>query len=296
MAHPIPPNFVNLVRNVIPVPNFLWRMAANPCSIRPYVFAETMLPAALFLFSRLVIFDLNDLIVDNSRRAAHNIAGGSRRKTRIGPKAMGARQKPNRVMKATRFLFFPINLVERAGFAYLLVNFVDDLSISWSTILSQCPKCVDTGDSIALGPLLREWIPGDQTIGTGFAGIPMETLLQNRAGWVSTLQSVTLPQGRWNIIASGTVERVFGIDIGMEARLRVDRTIGGFPITTIDDEVKWRIPATGSGDFILSTTISVPPASTAIVGWQWRTTNTGINIIKRVNGEAIVTGQSTCAS
>ena len=292
----VPPNFVELVVNVIPAPNYLFRIAANTCSVKPYLFVQTMLPATLFLFTRIILFDLDDVIVDNSRRAAFSVAGGKRKKSRPARRAMGARQKPNRAVGATRFLFFPINLVERIGFTWLLANFADDLSISWMTIMSQCPACFDTGESIALGPMLRDWTPGQQFLNVGFEGIPMENLVQNRAGWPSTLQSVGLPQGTWNVVVSGTVSRAFGPTITLTARLKVRRVILGFPITTIHDEQSVVIPTSGTVDFIISSTVTAEPTTSTTVFWEWQTNALGLYALNRIEGEAIITGQSTCAS
>ena len=296
MGRIVPANFPSLVANVIPAPGFLWTIAANTCSVKPYLYAETMIPAALFLFARLAVLEVDDVIVDQSRRAAHNVARGRGKKTRQGVKVLGKRQAPNRAALFTRFLFFPIGVVELAGFTWLLASFNNDLAFSWQTILSQCDACSDTGASIALGPLVRSIVPGDQLLTAGWEGIPMTSLDQNRAGWTTTLQAVTLPQGRWNIVCSATVKTTFGGNVPLQGRLRVRRTILGFPVTTTDDFMEVQMFQGQNVDLILATTISVPPENTATVTWQWQTVSDGILIIERIAGDVMVTGQSSCAT
>ena len=296
MGRIVPANFPQLVVNVIPAPGFLFTIAANTCSVKPYLYAQTLLPAALYLFARIAILEVSDVIVDQSRRAAHAVAKSKGKKTRQYARNLGKRQAPNRAAKLTRFLFFPIGVVELVGFTYLLASFNEDLSFSWTTILSTCDACSDSGASVALGPLVRSIIPGDQFLNTGFVGIPMTSLDQNRAGWITTLQSVTLPQGRWNIVCSATVSEIIGGAAKLRGRLRVRRTVLGIPFTTTDDAQEVDLPETGTTDLILATTISVPPTETTTVTWQWETDRIGIYGIKRHGGDVMVTGQSSCAT
>lgn len=292
----VPANFQQLVLNVIPVPNYLWAIASNTCSVKPYLFVEAMLPAALFLFTRLFVLELEDLIIDGTRRASNVPVGDKRRKTRRGAHALGPRQTPKRQMQAKRFLFFPLGVVERVGYTFLLVNFVSELAYSWTTIISHCDKCSDSGASIALGPLVRSIIPSSFILNDGFEGIPMASLDQNRAGWSNTLQSVVLPQGRWNIVCSATLKKTFGSDNPLQARLRVNSTILGVPVVSIDDEVEVQLFKGETTDVIIATTINVTPVSNATVTWEWQIDGAAIDIVETIDGEVMVTGQSSCAT
>lgn len=292
----VPPDFTQQVLNVIPVPNYLWRIAANTCSVKPWVFAETMLPAALFLFARLITPDLEDLITDQSRRASFIGAGSRRSKARRGRRPLGDRQTPLRSQHATRFLWSPINLIERAGFVMLLAGFNDDLTVAWTSILARCEACTDTGESIANGPLYREMVAGQQFLGSGFEGIPYPTLVQNRAGWSSTLQGVSLPFGTYNVIASGTVKLISLGTVTLTCRMRVTREFQGVPFTNIDDEQEITLTTGQSQDFIIQASVHALPGTIATVLWQWETDGGGLTIIERESGFVVVTGQSTCSS
>lgn len=292
----VPPNFQQLVFNVIPFPNFIYRVVANPCSVNPWVFVETMLPAAAFLFARLLVPDLEDVITDQARRGSFVGAGAKRPKRRSGRRPLGDRQTPLRSTQATRFLWSPINLVERAGFVFMVAGFNDELSIAWTSILAKCDACVDTGDSIANGPLYREMVPGQQFLGPGFQGIPYPTLLQNRAGWSNTLQGVSLPFGTYNVVASGKVKLISAGPVNLKCRMRVTREIQGVPVTNIDDEQTITLQQGESADFIIQTSAHTLPTAINTILWQWETDGGGLTIIEREEGFVVVTGQSTCSS
>lgn len=292
----VPPNFTDLVKNVIPVPNFMWRIAANTCSIKPFLFVHTLLPATLFLFTRIFIFDLDDLIVDNARRAAHNVARSKPTKGRLGRTNLGPRQKPNRAAQAVRFLFFPINVVERVGFTWLLASFADDLSIAWTSVISRCDECSDSGSSIENGPMVREMVPGTQFLTNGWAGIPMPILLQNRAGWTSTLQSVGLPQGDWTVVLGATIRSSNATTLPFQARLRVNMTVAGFPVEFTEDFFETEAIQGQAFDILLSATLHVPPTISATITWEWQTLSVGLPIFTRIDGDLFVTGKNTCVS
>ena len=292
----VPHNFATLVRNVIPAPNYLWTIASNTCSVKPYLFVETMFPAALFLFTRLVLLEMDDLIIDAGRRAAGTPVGARRKKTRRGVRNLGPRQGPVRSVGLRRFLFFPLGLVERAGYTFLLASFASDLAYAWTSILARCDECADTGESLENGPLIRSIVPGVQFLNEGWEGIPMTSLDQNRAGWTTTLQSVGLPFGSWNIVVSATVRKSGTATRPFQGRLLVRRTILGFPVTQIADFQELTMSGGINTDMILAASVWVPPGNTVLVTWQWQTLGVGINIITRIDGDCMVTGQSTCAT
>ena len=292
----VPANFAQLAFNVIPVPNYLWALASNTCSVKPYLFVETMLPATLFLFTRIFLLELEDVTIDATRRAAGAPVGGSKRKTQRGVRNMGPRQKPVRSVAARRFLFFPLGLVERAGFTFLLANFVSELAFTWTSLVAQCDECSDSGSAIALGPMVRSIIPSSFILNDGWEGIPMASLDQNRAGWTSTLQSVTLPPGRWNIVCSATLTKTFGSDNPLQARLRVNSKLLQIPIVSIDDEIEVEFLKGSTIDVILATTVAVQSIQTATVTWEWQIEGAAIDIVSTIDGDVMVTGQSSCAT
>jgi len=279
-------------------PNFIYRIAANPCAVDPCIFIETLAPAILFLLLRLIVFDLEDHIVDNSRRLSFKLAGAraGKRHSRGSTLRTGKRIAPKYTAGAVRFLFTPISIIEKIGWTMLLANFANDLAYTWTNIISRCEACNEQQNPTNQGPLEREAIPADHFLTAGFEGIRYETLVGNRAGWPTTLESVGLPTGSYTIICGLKFQQIQTGDVVVEARLRVNTTIAGFPVAFNADFQTYEVPEDQSTDLLLAGVVEVAPFATATVTWQWRIVDAVLPIVRIAEGRCIVQGRSTCSS
>jgi len=211
--------------------NFAENIVIHGCARPWFVYVKTFIPAFLKLIMTISILDLEDILRAHAKRIAYARATPSGRGFGHGhkPRISGRPTVVNRFsQKGLRTLLIVTEPLEIIGFSWLLYNATDQFFSDWQLLLQRSIFCEDIG---LAGPLQRSR-PGGSNIGVLPEGAitPLAVLEQNRASWVTTSISVSLPPGFYKAIFTVTVHGPLGGITGVRARLRIT----GFVTTFIE--------------------------------------------------------------
>lgn len=303
------PSSLALMNKFKSSPSAVWRIAANPCAVPFWIFAEAMLPSALYLASRVFLPDWEDLMTETSRTIYQEATRGDRphkhrrrSRARTMP-APGSHDKhgpgllpPTFSSNLRRFLWFPIAATEAAGFTYILVNLMDDAAFAWTSLQQFCPECTGNQHSVAMGPLFRKDDLYGDTIGEVWQPTQARTVLQNRASWITSSNSCTVPGGSY----WGSFSCKFDLQLTgpLEVGLRTLVTYYYFPlqITLVRDQVTAYTDKDSPKSLMTHAFFEVPIGTEATISFQYRSYNASLPLFLVRDSYMIVSGRSVCSS
>lgn len=202
--------------------NFASEIVVHGCARPWFIYVKTFFPAFLKLVLTISILDLEDILRDHAKRKAYSRITSSGR-------GYGHSHKPKIIAKPTdqqrfaqkglRTLLIITEPLEKIGFAWLLYNATEQFFSDWQLLLERSIYCSDTG---LAGPLQRARV-GGSNIGVLPEGAitPLPIIEQNRAPWVTTSISVSLPPGFYKGFFTVTVQGPLGGITNVRARMRV---------------------------------------------------------------------------
>lgn len=244
--------------------NFYKQIVFHNCARPFYIYVETFLPAFIQFFALVSIPLFDDLVRERADRIARAGARASGRgfRHRKKPRWQVQDLKTERFnQKGLRFILTITEPLEKAGFAFLLINGADQFYYNWTSLLLTSTFC---DQPILSGPLSRSRMGGSISILPGGAGIPMTTLDQNRAGWVNNSFGMTPPAGIINAMAGVTVTGPSGGITGVKVRLSFTSLTGtanidSDPVDIVEGE---------ESDLVVQTEVFLSSLGARSLTWQ----------------------------
>lgn len=288
-------------------PNAIWRIAANPCAVPFFVFVEAMLPSLLFLASRVLIPDFEDLATDATRSVYNQ--GWTRKHrhrrratARTGvPKAGDAPTRngllpPNIRSGLRRAIWFPIAATEVAGYTYLLVNLMNDAAFAWTSLQQFCPECTGVQTPVAFGPLIRSNDFYAKPIYESWDAVFADTVLQNRANWVNNSAGCTVPGGSYWGSCFAKFRLITNGPLDLEMRTIVTYHYLGLDIDIVRDVERVTLKTDQDIGCGTNCDFEVPIGLSASIRFEVHTLNPALPLIEVRDTYLIVSGRSVCSS
>lgn len=218
--------------------NFMGNLFFHPCSVPLTVYVKTFVPVFVSMVVFILTPDFNDIVRSSGEAAARGGARSGRGKRRHA----GGYVLPSPEGKATRRARQGLQTVlrlsqplETIGYAMLLYFATERLFYQWSSVLYNFEHC---GQPPSTGPFQRESLEQDVTSTGTPQPLFLPILLQNRANWGTSFNTVTVPFGRYQI----TMECKFQSRAinNMEARIGIIAPFSNAALTVWSDEVLLR--------------------------------------------------------
>lgn len=179
--------------------NFMGNLFFHPCSVPLTVYIKTFVPVFVSMVVFILTPDLNDIVRATGEAATRVTPPSSRRKRRhaqgyVLPTPEGKAERRARQGLATVLRY--TQPLETIGYAMLLYFATERLFYQWSTLLYDFEHC---GQPPATGPFQRESLQQSVTSTGTPQPLFLPILIQNRANWGTSFNTVTLPFGRYNV-------------------------------------------------------------------------------------------------
>jgi len=244
--------------------NFLKRIFWNGCARPWYVYVETFIPAFLKVVILASIVDMEDVMRRHATIVAAGPGSGPKRgkkhfaKVRLSAKATPAQRAFRQGLKTILIITAPL---EAIGFAWMMYSLANQFWWDWASLIEVSDFCQQPIES---GPMSRERGEGPIGILAGGSVVPMNTLTQNRAGWPTTGLTVTLPEGRIQMMWGLKIRSRQGTLEGVHLRISTSTILGTVFLRSAEASVN----DTDWTDLVLEGSIFVFAFSSGATSWE----------------------------